>query len=248
MAVIALNCLFITAGFALLELLPVYMKNHAGVSERGVGLVFFANTIVIVVAQMPIARVAEGRRRMSMLMALGVVWATAHALTPVIGSLSSGVAATALFAGALGVFAIGECIHGAVQAPLVTDLARPDLIGRYMALSAFSWQVGFTIGPAAGGFLLAAMPNGVWGLAGGPLSRSRRRVAHARIVDPARGAALTPARGRDHGGAAVQCVGTCASTSPSVPMARPTLRIRRNRSRLPGEAAETRAADPGAHR
>jgi MFS family permease len=167
MAVIGLNCLFITAGFALLELLPVYMKNHAGVGERGVGLVFFANTIVIVVAQLPIARLAEGRRRMRLLFVLGLIWATSQTLTPLVGSNFNGTAATALFALVAGIFALGECVHGAVQAPLVADLAAPALIGRYMALSAFSWQVGFTIGPAAGGFLLAAMPNGVWILAAG---------------------------------------------------------------------------------
>src|SRR5262249_43289167 len=110
---------------------------------------------------------AEGHRRMHLLLLLGVTWATSQALTPVIGSLFSGAAATALFAGVAGIFALGECIHGTVQAPLVADLAVPAMIGRYMALSAFSWQVGFTISPAAGGFLLAAMPNGVWLLAGG---------------------------------------------------------------------------------
>lgn len=64
MALLGINCLFITAGFATLELLPVFVKNHAGVSETGVGLIFFANTIVIVIAQLPVARLAEGRRRM----------------------------------------------------------------------------------------------------------------------------------------------------------------------------------------
>jgi MFS family permease len=167
MALIAINCALITAGFATLELLPVFMKNHAGVGERGVGLVFFANTIVIVVAQLPIARLAEGRRRMPLFLLLAAIWAAALALTPVIAAVSSGTVATALFAVSISVFALGECVHGAVQAPLVVDLARPALIGRYMALSAFSWQVGFTIGPAAGGFLLAALPNGVWGLAAG---------------------------------------------------------------------------------
>ena len=161
MRVVALNCAFVTAGFSMLELLPVYMKNHAGVTERGVGLVFFANTIVIVVTQLPIARLAEGRSRMRLLAPLGVIWAAALAVTPVIGALSAGVAATGLFCLSMGVFAIGECVHGAVQAPLVADLARPELIGRYMALSAFSWQVGFTVGPAVGGFLLAAVPNGI---------------------------------------------------------------------------------------
>jgi MFS family permease len=72
-----------------------------------------------------------------------------------------------LFALTQVVFATGECLHGAVQNPLVADLARPGLIGRYMALSAWSWQVGFTIGPAVGGFLLALWPHAVWLAAAG---------------------------------------------------------------------------------
>jgi MFS family permease len=31
-----------------------------------------------------------------------------------------------------------------------------------MALSALSWQVGFALGPAVGGFVLAASPTSVW--------------------------------------------------------------------------------------
>ena len=31
-----------------------------------------------------------------------------------------------------------------------------------MALSALSWQVGFALGPAVGGFVLAYAPNAVW--------------------------------------------------------------------------------------
>jgi predicted MFS family arabinose efflux permease len=57
---------------------------------------------------------------------------------------------------------VGECLHGSVQAPLVVDLAEPELLGRYMALSALSWQLGFTLGPAAGGFALAGSPYGTW--------------------------------------------------------------------------------------
>ena len=65
----------------------------------------------------------------------------------------------ALAAGGLG---FGVSLQGAVQAPLVTDLADPRLLGRYMALSAFSWQIGFTIGPPVGGFLLGLTPTGLW--------------------------------------------------------------------------------------
>jgi predicted MFS family arabinose efflux permease len=166
LTVIGINTVFIFAGFAGLDLLPVYAKNHAAVGERAIGFVFLLNTLVIVVLQLPIARLVEGHRRMRALGLLGLVWALAWLLVPVGGIWLTGLAATALFAVAASVFALGECLHGSVQAPLVVDLAEPALLGRYMALSALSWQLGFTLGPAIGGFVLAATPNGTWLAAG----------------------------------------------------------------------------------
>ncbi|HLF68993.1 MAG TPA: MFS transporter [Gaiellaceae bacterium] len=161
MAVIGLNALFIFAGFSGFELLPVYAKNEASVSENLIGLVFFLNTLVIVLAQLPIARLARGKRRMPMLGLLGLLWALAWLVVPVAGTQTAGAAALVLV-GAMTLFAIGECLHGAVQAPLVVDLAEPRLLGRYMAVSALSWQVGFALGPALGGWVLSVSPDGVW--------------------------------------------------------------------------------------
>jgi MFS family permease len=160
-AVIGLNALFIFAGFSGFELLPVYAKNEAAVTETQIGIVFFVNTVVIVLAQLPIARLAQGRRRMPTLALLGLLWAAAWVVVPVAGSETAGTAAAVLTA-AMVVFAVGECLHGAVQAPLVVDLAEPRLLGRYMALSALSWQVGFALGPAVGGYVLDVSPSGVW--------------------------------------------------------------------------------------
>ena len=160
--VIGLNALFIFAGFAGFDLLPVYAKNEADVAESAIGIIFFVNTVVIVLAQLPISKLSEGHRRMRILALLGATWALSWLLVPVIGLSTSGATAAALLSLAMAVFAIGECLHGAVQAPLVADLADPRLLGRYMALSALSWQVGFALGPALGGFALAASPNGTW--------------------------------------------------------------------------------------
>jgi len=55
---------FVSAGYAVFELLPVFAKNEASVSEKGIGLIFLVNTVVIVVLQLPIAKLLEGRRRM----------------------------------------------------------------------------------------------------------------------------------------------------------------------------------------
>jgi MFS family permease len=160
-AVIGLNALFIFAGFSALDVLPVYAKNEAGLTETQIGLLFFVNTVVIVLAQLPIARLARGRRRMPALALLGALWAAAWSIVPMAGSAAPGAAVWLLVA-AMIVFALGLCLHGAVQAPLVADLAEPRLLGRYMALSALSWQVGFALGPAIGGVGLALSPNGIW--------------------------------------------------------------------------------------
>ena len=162
MALMVLNALYIGAGIAQLEILPAFAKNEAGVSERGIGWLFFVNTIVIVLLQLPVTRLLEGRRRVPFLALIGVVSAAAWLLVPPSGLWLAGAGAFALLAFAVAVFAIGECLHGAVQPALVVDLADPRLLGRYMAISALSWQVGFTVGPAAGGALLAASPTGLW--------------------------------------------------------------------------------------
>jgi MFS family permease len=162
MALMVANSLYIGAGIAQLEILPAFAKNEAGVSERGIGWLFFINTIVIVLLQLPTTRLAEGRRRVPLLALLGAVSAAAWLLVPVSSLWLTGMAAFALLAVAVSVFALGECLHGAVQPTLVVDLADPRLIGRYMAISALSWQVGFMVGPAVGGALLAASPTGLW--------------------------------------------------------------------------------------
>lgn len=162
MALMVANALYIGAGISQLEILPAFAKNEAGVSETGIGWLFFVNTVVVVLLQLPTTRLAEGRRRVRFLALVGVASAAAWLLVPASGLWLSGTGAFVLLAVAVSVFALGECLHGAVQPALVVDLADPRLLGRYMAISALSWQVGFTIGPAVGGTLLAASPTGLW--------------------------------------------------------------------------------------
>src|SRR5262249_40566901 len=154
LAVLGLNVILITAGIAQLEVLPAFATKHAGVSESGVGWIFFVNTVVVVALQMPLARIMAGHRRMPSLALVAAIWALSWILVPLVAAGSSGAMATVLLAGVMALFAVGECFHGTVQAPLVTDLADPRLIGRYMALSALSWNVGFSAGPAIGAAVL----------------------------------------------------------------------------------------------
>ncbi len=163
---VLLNTVFIAVSIALFsELFPVFAKNEASVSERGIGLIFFLNTLLIVLIQLPTAKFQEGKRRMSALAVMAVLFSASWLIVLAGGLWLEAGAATALFAFAFTVFALGECLHGTVQGPLVSDLAPRRLLGRYMALSSSSWQVGFIIGPAAGGFVLQAEPFALWPLA-----------------------------------------------------------------------------------
>jgi MFS family permease len=195
LAYAALNAAYMTAAISLMiELLPAFGKNVTHVNEQEVGVIFALNAIGIVVFQLPVAKLVEGRRRMRGLAAMGVVWAASLMIVWAAGVWTTATVAAATLAGAMLVFALGECLHGAIHAPLGADLAPPQLVGRYLALSSLSWQVGWIIGPAAGGFLLQHAPLVLWPAAaavnllcaGGALALERRLPEHTRIT-PAQG-------------------------------------------------------------
>jgi MFS family permease len=166
LGIVVLNVLFVSAGYAQFELLPVFAKNEAGVTEAGIGLIFFVNTLVIVLAQFPVSKGLEGRRRMPALAVMCALWAGAWLVVLLGGHWLEAAAAAAAFALAAIVFGFGECFQGPVQGALVADLAPPRLRGRYMAVSTISWDIGFVVGPAVGGFVLQAEPLALWPLAG----------------------------------------------------------------------------------
>jgi predicted MFS family arabinose efflux permease len=165
LGVVALNALFVSAGYAMFELLPVYAKNEADVGEKAIGVIFFVNTLVIVLAQLPLVKLLEGRRRMRALTAMTLIWATAWLVVLAGGLWFEAAAAAFVFALGAVIFGLGECFHGPTQGALVADLAPERVRGRYMAFSTLSWEIGFAIGPAVGGFVLDRSPNALWLLA-----------------------------------------------------------------------------------
>ena len=165
LGVVGLNALFVAAGYAVFELLPVYAKNEAGVSESAIGAIFFVNTLAIVLGQLPLVKLLEGRRRMRALTLMTLIWAGAWLIVLAGGLWFEAAAAALVFGVGAIVFGVGECFHGPNQGALVADLAPERVRGRYMAFSTLSWEVGFAIGPAVGGFVLDRSPNALWLLA-----------------------------------------------------------------------------------
>jgi MFS family permease len=199
-----LNAAYMTGAISLMvELLPAFAKNVTGIDEREVGIVFALDAIGIVAFQLPVVKLAEGRRRMPAFALMGLVWTASMLAVWAAGTWTRATSAFAILAGAMLVFAVGECLHGAIQAPLSVDLAPPQLVGRYLAASSISWQIGWIVGPAGGGFLLQHRPLLLWPLAAGvnvacaaaALSLERRLPAGVRRTPVAEPAAVLPAPG-----------------------------------------------------
>jgi predicted MFS family arabinose efflux permease len=106
------------------------------------------------------------------------------------GEWTRATVAFGILAFAMLVFAVGECLHGAIHTPLSVDLAPPQLVGRYVAAASLSWQVGWIIGPAGGGFVLQHRPLVLWPAAAalnivcaaGALALERRLPAAVRLT------------------------------------------------------------------
>jgi MFS family permease len=161
-----LNAAFMTAAISLaVEILPAFGKNVTGISEKEVGIVFALDAIGVVLFQLPVVKLVEGRSRMRGLALMGLLWASSFLAVWAAGSWTRVTAAFGILAAAMLVFAVGECLHGAIQAPLSVDLASPQLVGRYLAASSISWQIGWIVGPGVGGFFLQHQPLLLWPIA-----------------------------------------------------------------------------------
>jgi len=153
-----INVAVIAVGWGVFSwIVPVYARGEIGVSTSLIGLLVFANAVTVVVAQIPVARVAEGRRR-AVTMAIGALTFVGACLLVVgAGFLDLRFAAAALLVAAV-VVAVGECMHTTVLMPLVADLAPPALRGRYMAVTGLSWWLGLALAPTLAAPLLSVSP------------------------------------------------------------------------------------------
>ena len=140
-------------------IVPPFARSQVGASTSLVGLLLGANAVTVVVGQIPVARLSEGKRRV-VTMATGS-WIFAVACLLVVGSALVGTpySYVLLFAAVIAV-GLGECFHTTVLMPLTADLAPAALRGRYMAAMGLSWWLGLALAPSLGGQLLSASPVG----------------------------------------------------------------------------------------
>jgi len=139
-------------------IVPTFARDEIGVGLRLIGLMAMANALTVVIVQIPVAKLAEGRRR-TVTMAVGALaLAVACLLVAGAGYAPFGLAYAALVVAAI-VVGVGECFYTAVLSPLVADLAPPALRGRYMATIGLAWWLGLALAPTAGAQLLGVSPT-----------------------------------------------------------------------------------------
>ena len=129
MRLAAINVAVIAVGWGVFTwIVPPYARGELGAGPRLLGLLLFANALTVVFAQIPVARLAEGRRR-AVTMALGsLTFAGACLLVAGAGLAGRDAASAALVAAAIAV-GVGECLHTTALTPLAADLAPPRCAG-----------------------------------------------------------------------------------------------------------------------
>jgi MFS family permease len=150
-----INVAMIMVGWGFFSwVVPQYAHADIGVSPALIGLLLLANAFTVAIAQIPVSRLLEGRRRTTAMAITGAIFGGSFLLMAAAGWTRAGLAYVALLIAAIAVGA-GECFHTTALMPLVADLAPAALRGRYMAAMGLSWWIGLALAPTCGTRLLA---------------------------------------------------------------------------------------------
>lgn len=160
----AAGLLMLTFGYGSIDAgAAVFITDSVGLPERYIGIVFAANTAVIVISQLFVLSIVTGRSRARVLAGVGLMWALSWLL---FGSALAidGWIAVGLLILAMGVFALGETMWSPTAPALLNDLAPEHLRGRYNAFQSVLWGISGALGPLLTGVFLSASLGGLWTL------------------------------------------------------------------------------------
>jgi MFS family permease len=131
-----------------------YANTVARVSSRTLGVAFAANTAIIVVLQLVVLRLIDGRRRTRLLALHAAIWAASWAVLGLAGQTPATPLAAVLMVTAFTLFGVGETLLSPTAPAIVNDVAPERLRGRYNATAAVAFQCAGISGPVVSGLLL----------------------------------------------------------------------------------------------
>lgn len=178
--------LLLTCGYGSMEAgIPAYLTQVAHLPVNVIGIVFFFNTLVIVVLQITVLRRVEGLRRSSLLRVVGALWATCWLALALSAAFPPVIAAVLITVG-ICVFAVGETIWSPVAPSLLNSLAPAHLRGRYNAIGSLSFNVAGAAGPGLAGLVIGLGAGVIWaiGLAAGAVAAGVLLGGLRRVLTP----------------------------------------------------------------
>jgi len=139
------------------QALPVYAKNFLEISDWQVGLFLAGNGLTVMLLQLPVAYLLDGRSKVAAL-AIGAGLFAASSATLLITESFLGILVA--FAG---FFTLAEMILEVAGAALAAELAPVERRGTYLALFGCCFGAGYGVSPIVAGLLLdARLPALIW--------------------------------------------------------------------------------------
>jgi MFS family permease len=158
-----LTLLLALTGYAALDSgLPAYANVVGGVSARVIALSLAANTLMIVLVQLPVLRLLRGRRRTSAVAVVGLIWCGSWLLFGFCALPASSLAQDAIVLLFAALFGLGETFMAPSLAPLVNTLAPEEVRGRANALTSGMYSIAFVVSPAISAAFIAGGLGGLW--------------------------------------------------------------------------------------
>ncbi|MEL7510444.1 MAG: MFS transporter [Cyanobacteria bacterium J06554_1] len=139
--------------------LPLYLANfiphgntETGFSEQWISYFFVWQVFLKIVLQLPITRLVKAVNHVSVLLFSLILWSGGFFLLWIVGITP----AKALFFTiiAFSLIALAEILYSPAGISLIGEMSPENLRGIYFSLESQCWSIGFTIGPAIGGWAL----------------------------------------------------------------------------------------------
>jgi MFS family permease len=148
--------ILLTCGYGSIDSgLSLFVVDQIHLAVGAVAVALFFNTVTIVLAQLLVLRLIEGRSRTTVMAVVGLFWAGAWLVIGLTAHLPHTAALAALCA-AVSIFAIGETLWSPVGPALINDLAPEHLRGRYNAALGLTWGTASVLAPLLAGVFLGS--------------------------------------------------------------------------------------------
>jgi MFS family permease len=145
---VAASLVLMLGGYSAVDAgLSLFVVNNLHMSVHVIGVVLFVNTTTIVLAQLFVLNLIEGRSRTRVLASVAVLWFIFWVVLGLAESMSETIAIVAISL-AMMVFAIGETMLSPVGPAIVNEIAPEHLRGRYNAAQGLTWGLSGTLAPA----------------------------------------------------------------------------------------------------